>query len=70
MLKPYDVICNGTKTTLLLSDEDARARGLFLRSEPGPDLTDIVAARDAAKGVKARRPANKNRTPANKTIGD
>lgn len=28
MLKPYDVVVDGNPTTLMLSDEDAAARGL------------------------------------------
>lgn len=49
----YDVEINGVKTTLLLNDADAQARGL---KEP---------AKPAAKEAKA--PANKARTPANKS---
>jgi hypothetical protein len=53
-LKKYDVVINGYKTTLQLSDADAAAMGLTPAN-----------ARSAA--VKAKRPANKSRTPANKS---
>lgn len=60
MLKPYTVVMNGMETTLLLSEQDAKNRGLdFLKDQPGPDLTEVV-------GKAAKKPANKNRTPANK----
>lgn len=63
MLKPYTVVMNGMETTLLLSEQDAKNRGLdFLKDQPGPELTEIVAERQG----KAKKPANKNRTPANK----
>lgn len=55
-MKRYDVTINGVQTTLLLSDEDAAARGL-------------VAAAPAPKAevpTKAKTPANKSRKPANK----
>lgn len=56
MLKRYDVTIGGVETTLLLSDEDAKAQGLFAR----PAMTPVKRA------SKARTPANKARTPANK----
>lgn len=63
MLKPYTVVMNGMETTLLLTEQDAKNRGLdFLKTEPGPELTEIVAERQG----KAKKPANKTRTPANK----
>jgi hypothetical protein len=49
-LKPYDVVINGHKTTLLLSDEHAQREGLF----------------KAPEAKKAASPANKARTAANK----
>ena len=53
-LKKYDVVINGYKTTLQLSDADAKAMGL--------------TAADARSAVKSKRPpANKSRTPANKS---
>ena len=54
MLKPYKVTVNGYETTLLLSDEDAKAQGL-LEVEP--------AEKQAPKA------ANKARTAANKAQG-
>lgn len=33
-LKKYDVVINGTQTTLLLTDEDAKARGLYVDPKP------------------------------------
>ncbi|MEX0687699.1 MAG: hypothetical protein WD072_03405 [Pirellulales bacterium] len=52
----YDVVINGNKTTLLLSDADAKARG----------LTPAEAAEPADVTTKAKTPANKSRKPANK----
>lgn len=58
-LKEYEIVFNGRKTTVQLSDEDAKAQGL-LKSEP-------VKA-PAAKKAPAKAPANKAApTPANKT---
>ena len=56
-MKRYDVIVNGVQTTLLLSDEDAAARGLV--HTPAP-------AAPAAVPTKAKTPANKARKTANK----
>lgn len=50
-VKRYDVVVNGIQTTLQLSDEDAKARGLL---------------KDSKTESKAAAPANKSRTPANK----
>lgn len=52
----YDVIVNGVKTTLLLSDADAAARGLTAGATPAADAVQ----------AKAKVPANKTRKPANK----
>jgi hypothetical protein len=52
-LKPYDVTINGTETTLMLSDEHAKAQGL-LKAEPKTDAK------------KAPAPANKARKAPNK----
>ena len=49
-LKPYTVVVDGNETTLLLSPEDAKARGL---------VEDKPAAKHAAKA--APEPANKAR---------
>lgn len=50
-LKPYEAEVNGVQTTLLLTEEDAKARGL----------------KEKSSGAKqAPRPANKARTAANK----
>lgn len=49
-MKRYDVIIGGNRTTLLLSDKDAAARG----------LTAVVESKEA------KAPANKTRKPANK----
>jgi hypothetical protein len=59
MLKSYDVVVNGMKTTLRLSDEDAAARGLTASTEPAKPASEPVKA-------KSRTPANKSRTPVNK----
>jgi hypothetical protein len=53
-LRPYKVEMNGIVTTLLLSDEDAKARGLDAAVEPEPETK---AAEPAAS--KARRARNK-----------
>ena len=58
MLKPYKVTVYGHETTLLLSDEDAKAQGL---------LKDQPAKKAASK--QAAKPANKSRTAANKAKG-
>ena len=58
-MKRYAVVINGINTTLLLSDEDARARGLH-SAAPKP-------AADSPAPAKARTPANKARRPANKS---
>lgn len=46
-LKEYDVEINGQKTTLQLSDEDAKLHGLTAKQAPAP-------------ANKARTPANKS----------
>ena len=51
-MKTYEVEINGVATTLQLSDEDAKARGL--------------KASDEEKTKEAKAPANKARTAANK----
>lgn len=52
-MKRYDVMINGVKTTLKLSDADAKARGLL---------------KDAPKAKEAPTPANKAaKAPANKS---
>lgn len=50
-LKPYKVTVYGHETTLLLSDEDAKAQGL-LKAKP--------------ETKQAVKPANKSRTAKNK----
>lgn len=52
-MKRYEVEIDGNKTTLLLSEADAEARGLTAQAEPKVEN-------------KAKTPANKNRKPANK----
>ncbi|TXH18711.1 MAG: hypothetical protein E6R06_26080 [Mycobacterium sp.] len=73
-LKEYDVIVDGRPTTLLLSDEDARAHGLHVPShrapeqpvtEPEPEAADTAAA-DEPETKAADAPDNKARTAANK----
>ena len=59
-MKRYDVIIGGNRTTLLLSDADAAARGLIPVADPAPEPADKPVA------VKAKTPANKSRKPANK----
>lgn len=57
-MKRYDVVIDGNKTTLLLSDADAAARGLVPAAEPQPEPEPVP--------TKAKTPANKGRRPANK----
>ena len=52
-MQRYDVEINGFKTTQLLSEADAKARGLI--APTAPEIT-----------TKAKAPANKSRKPANK----
>ena len=59
-MKRYDVIIGGNRTTLLLSDADAAARGLVPAPAPQPKA-DVP--------TKAKTPANKTRKPANKAAG-
>lgn len=59
MLKRYDVIVFGNRTTLLLSDADAAARGLLPVPAPQPKA-DVP--------TKAKTPANKARKTANKSV--
>jgi hypothetical protein len=54
MLKPYKTTVNGYETTLLLSDEDAKAQGLL--KEPAKK----------AEAKQAPKAANKSRTAKNK----
>lgn len=51
-LKEYDVEINGYKTTLQLSDEDAKLQGL----KPADEVKPAAA--------KAKTPANKAKAPA------
>lgn len=57
-LKQYEVEVSGTTTTLLLNDEDAKARGLKVETKaaPAPDAKQAPAPRN-----KARKAANKSR---------
>lgn len=59
-MKRYDVIIGGNRTTLLLSDADAAARGLIPVADPAPQPADKPVT------AKAKTPANKSRKPANK----
>ena len=56
-LKPYTVVVDGNETTLLLSPEDAKARGLLPR---GAHKAATVEAEPAAQKA-APEPANKAR---------
>ncbi len=59
-MKRYDVTIGGNKTQLLLSDADAKARGLAPAAKP--------VEKPAEKPVeeKSKTPANKARRPSNK----
>lgn len=74
-LKAYDVTVDGQPTTLLLSDEDARAHGLRVPAHRAPEDEPVAEAPEEAPAVedpdtKAHTPANKARTPANKSGGN
>lgn len=56
--KEYDVVINGVETTLKLSDEDAKARGLLKVEAPKKE-----------PAAKKATPANKSRTASNKAAG-
>lgn len=56
-VKRYNVVINGVETTLQLTEEDAKARGLTSEEKPAP----------AKKAAKA--PANKARSASNKGNG-
>jgi len=58
-VKRYEVMVNGVRTTLQLSDADAAARGLLKAAHPS-------AQPEPAPESKAKVPANKSRQPANK----
>jgi hypothetical protein len=58
-VKTYNVEINGVPTTLLLSDEDAKERGL-----KSSDVVKPEAKPEA--DTKSHTPANKARTPAAK----
>ena len=67
-VKRYEIQLNGMSTTLLLTDEDARKRGLVpapaaVKAAPAPAAEP---AADAVEAKAAEAPANKGRHPANK----
>jgi hypothetical protein len=57
-VKKYDVEINGVQTTIQLTDEDAKARGL------------TAAADQKSSGSKAKTPANKAAAPVNKAAAN
>lgn len=61
-MKRYDVMVNGVRTTLQLSDADAAARGL-VTAPPAPK-PESATTDDAPVAKKA--PVHKARTPRNK----
>lgn len=63
-MKRYDVIVGGNRTTLLLSDEDARKRGLLGADKPAAPAE--AAAPVKAAPAKAKTPANKARQASTK----
>jgi hypothetical protein len=60
-LKKYDVEVNGVKTSVRLSEADAKTRGL-LKPAPAKPAADA----DAAETKEAAAPLNKSRTAAKK----
>ncbi|AHH16581.1 hypothetical protein NONO_c17810 [Nocardia nova SH22a] len=57
-LKEYEVVINGWPTSVQLTEEDARARGL---TDQAPS-----SAKSRTAANKSRTAANKSRTAANK----
>lgn len=55
-LKPYETTINGATTTVMLTDDDAKARG----------LTGDAKAADKVEDKQARPVPNKARTASNK----
>lgn len=68
-LQEYDVTVDGRPTTLLLSDEDARAYGLNVPAPADEPMAAEEPATPAGDGpeTKAHTPDNKARTAANKS---
>ncbi|SPT53795.1 Uncharacterised protein [Actinomyces bovis] len=54
-LTPYDVVVNGCRTTLLLTEADAAAWGLTPRTQPKPE----TESRTRTSRNKAANPSNK-----------
>lgn len=54
-LTPYDVIINGQRTTLLLTETDAAARGLTPTHQPAPEPQQ----RSRTSRNKATKPSTK-----------
>jgi hypothetical protein len=71
-LKTYEVAVNGVKTSLRLSDADAKSRGLFKKPPAKPAATKPAAEpgpKAPAHGPDVKEavaPLNKSRTTANK----
>lgn len=63
-LKDYDVNVNGRQTTLRLSDDDAKARGLT--GKANDDNAAAPADDDGDADAKGRTAANKSRAVRNK----
>ena len=61
-LKKYETTVNGVKTTLQLSDADAKARGLTAAGSK--TAADADKTEDAPAQKAAPAPANKSRTAA------
>ena len=66
-MKRYNVVIGGNPTTLLLSDQDARARG-FLVDAPKP--VEVKVDEPVKVPTKARTPANKGRRAATSGGGE
>lgn len=71
-MEKYDVVVNGVKTTLLLNDEDAKARGLShkdlasVRIEAESAAAAEAAAKAEAEAAAAAEAAKGTPAPANK----
>jgi hypothetical protein len=67
--RAYDVEVNGHRTTLLLSDADAKARGVYTepKAEKPAAAKRAPAPRNKARTAKAAKPAAAAAKPAETT---
>jgi hypothetical protein len=63
----YEIQTVSGPITVLLSDEDAAARGLTKAQKSRKPVKTEAVETEAVEEEKAAKPANKSRTPANKS---